>query len=65
MRPSVLILVLAACVLAAAGCARKKGFEKPGFAYGCPIGEVKVSSMEDLIAFLHREASIDRDTARG
>jgi uncharacterized protein YcfL len=50
MRPSVLILVLAACVLAAAGCARKKGFEKPGFAYGCPIGEAKVGSMEDLIA---------------
>jgi len=50
MRPSVLLLVLAACVLAAAGCARKKGFEKPGFAYGCPIGEAKVGSMEDLIA---------------
>jgi uncharacterized protein YcfL len=50
MRPSVLILVLAACVLAAAGCARKKGFEKPGFAYGCPIGEVKVGAMADLIA---------------
>ena len=50
MRPSALVvLVLAACVLAAAGCARKKGFERPGFAYGCPIGEAKVSSMEDLI----------------
>ena len=49
MRPSVVILVLAACVLAA-GCAKKKGFEKPGFAYGCPIGEAKVSSMENLIA---------------
>jgi uncharacterized protein YcfL len=50
MRPSVVVaLVLAACVLAAAGCAKKKGFEKPGFAYGCPIGEAKVSSMEDLV----------------
>ena len=33
----------------AAGCSTKKGFEKPGFAFGCPIGEAKVSSMEDLI----------------
>jgi len=49
MRPSVVILVLAACVLAAAGCAKKKGFEKPGFAYGCPIGDAKVSNMEDLV----------------
>ena len=32
-----------------AGCATKKGFEKPGFAFGCPIGEAKVSSMEDLV----------------
>jgi uncharacterized protein YcfL len=36
-------------VLAAAGCAKKTGFERPGFAYGCPIGEAKVSSIEDLI----------------
>jgi uncharacterized protein YcfL len=50
MRTSaVLIVVLAACMLAV-GCAKKKGFEKPGFAYGCPIGDVKVSSMADLIA---------------
>ena len=49
MRPSLVVLVLAACVLAAAGCAKKKGFEKPGFAYGCPIGDAKVSNMEDLI----------------
>ena len=27
----------------------KKGFEKPGFAFGCPIGDAKVSSMEDLV----------------
>jgi uncharacterized protein YcfL len=40
---AVLLLVLAA------GCASKKGFEKPGFAFGCPIGDTKVSSMEDLV----------------
>ena len=33
----------------AAGCATQKGFEKPGFAYGCPIGDAKASSMEDLV----------------
>jgi len=33
----------------AAGCATKKGFEKPGFAYGCPIGDAKASSMGDLV----------------
>ena len=33
----------------AAGCSTKKGFEKPGFAFGCPIGEAKVSSMDDLV----------------
>jgi uncharacterized protein YcfL len=50
MRPSAIaMLVLAACVLAVTGCAKKKGFEKPGFAYGCPIGDAKVSSMEDLV----------------
>jgi len=32
-----------------AGCAAKKGFEKPGFSFGCPIGDSKVSSMEDLV----------------
>ncbi len=31
------------------GCSTKKGFEKPGFAFGCPIGEAKVSSMDDLV----------------
>jgi uncharacterized protein YcfL len=48
MRTAVL---LAAAVLAAvlAGCSTKKGFEKEGFAYGCPIGNTKVGSMEDLI----------------
>ena len=41
--PVVLVAALAA------GCATKKGFEKPGFAFGCPIGETKVGSMEDLV----------------
>ena len=34
---------------AAGGCATKKGFEQPGFAFGCPIGDTKVSSMDDLV----------------
>src|SRR5512138_2966806 len=44
-------LTLAALVTMAlaAGCATKKGFEQPGFAFGCPIGETKVSSMDDLV----------------
>ena len=33
----------------AAGCSAKKGFEKPGFSFGCPIGDARVSSMEDLV----------------
>lgn len=33
----------------AAGCVTKKGFEQPGFAFGCPIGEAKVGSMDDLV----------------
>jgi len=32
-----------------AGCATKKGFEVPGQAFGCPIGEQKIASMEDLV----------------
>src|SRR3954463_5833933 len=39
---------LAATALVTAGCATKKGFEQPGFAFGCPVGESKVSSMDDL-----------------
>jgi hypothetical protein len=31
------------------GCGTKKGFEKPGFAFGCPIGDTKISSMGDLV----------------
>jgi len=42
------IIALLAAALAA-GCGAKKGFEKPGFAYGCPIGDQKISSMEDLV----------------
>jgi uncharacterized protein YcfL len=42
------VLVLLAAVLAVGACAKRKGFERPGFAYGCPIGDNKVSSMEDL-----------------
>jgi len=43
------ILTAAALSIVAAGCATKKGFEVPGFAFGCPIGEAKVSSMDDLV----------------
>jgi uncharacterized protein YcfL len=42
------IVAMLSTVLAA-GCATKKGFEVPGFAFGCPIGEAKVSSMDDLV----------------
>jgi uncharacterized protein YcfL len=44
-------LTLAALVsmALAAGCATKKGFEQPGFAFGCPIGDTKVGSMDDLV----------------
>ena len=41
------IAVLATAL--AAGCAHQKGFEVPGFAYGCPIGDTKVGSMDDLV----------------
>ena len=43
---TIIALLMAALV---AGCGAKKGFEKPGFAFGCPIGATKVSSMEDLV----------------
>ena len=32
-----------------AGCATQKGFEQPGLAFGCPIGDAKVGSMDDLV----------------
>jgi uncharacterized protein YcfL len=43
------ILAAAALGALAAGCATKKGFEVPGLAFGCPLGDVKVSSMDDLV----------------
>jgi len=43
------IVTAAALALFMTGCATKKGFEIPGYAYGCPIGETKVSSMDDLV----------------
>ena len=43
------IVTAVALGLLMAGCATKKGFEIPGYAYGCPIGETKVSSMDDLV----------------
>lgn len=48
MKAVTLVLALLAVALAA-GCGTKKGFEKPGFAFGCPIGESKISSMDDLV----------------
>jgi uncharacterized protein YcfL len=48
MKRTGMILVVALGALAA-GCASKKGFEQPGYAFGCPIGEAKVSSMDDLV----------------
>jgi uncharacterized protein YcfL len=48
MNPKWMIAVAASAMLAA-GCATKKGFEQPGFAFGCPIGEAKVGSMDDLV----------------
>lgn len=48
MKSAWVIAAVASSALVA-GCAAKKGFEKPGFAFGCPIGETKVSSMQDLV----------------
>jgi uncharacterized protein YcfL len=48
MTRTLLIPALLSAALAA-GCATKKGFEQPGFAFGCPIGETKVGSMDDLV----------------
>jgi uncharacterized protein YcfL len=48
MRHAWILAALIALALTA-GCATKKGFEQPGFAFGCPIGESKVSSMDDLV----------------
>ena len=48
MNPKGMIAAIAAAALVS-GCATKKGFEQPGFAFGCPIGEAKVASMDDLV----------------
>lgn len=48
MKAATLAVALVAAALAA-GCGTKKGFEKPGFAFGCPIGDQKISSMSDLV----------------
>ena len=47
MKHSWMIAALLPALLAA--CATPKGFEQPGFAFGCPIGDAKVSSMDDLV----------------
>jgi uncharacterized protein YcfL len=41
--------IIALAAVLTAGCATKKGFEVPGYAYGCPLGDSKVSSMDDLV----------------
>jgi len=43
------VLAALAATMLIAGCATKKGFEQPGYAFGCPIGEQKVGSMDDLV----------------
>jgi uncharacterized protein YcfL len=46
-RTCTILALLAAAALA--GCATKKGFEVPGQAFGCPVGDAKVGSMDDLV----------------
>jgi uncharacterized protein YcfL len=46
---SVAIAASASAFLVLGACATKKGFEQPGYAFGCPIGEDKVGSMDDLV----------------
>lgn len=48
MRSTPFVIALLGAALLA-GCSTKKGFEKPGFAFGCPIGDAKISSMNDLV----------------
>jgi uncharacterized protein YcfL len=43
------MLAAALAAVLAAGCGTKKGFEVPGQAFGCPIGEQKIASMEELV----------------
>ena len=47
MKHSWMIAVLLPVLFSA--CATQKGFEQPGMAFGCPIGEAKVGSMDDLV----------------
>ena len=44
-----LVPAVLGAALVVAGCATKKGFEKEGYAFGCPIGGQKVGSMGDLV----------------
>jgi len=48
MKTTSLLAVLMTALLAT-GCGTKKGFEKPGLAFGCPIGDAKIGSMDDLV----------------
>ena len=48
MKRFVVVAALGALV-AVAGCAGRKGFEREGFAFGCPIGESGIGSMAELI----------------
>src|SRR3954471_3974894 len=48
MKTQWIVTAVAAAVLVA-GCATQKGFEQRGYAFGCPVGESKVSSMDDLV----------------
>ena len=61
MKAVALVIALLAIALAA-GCGTKTGYEKPGFAFGCPIGETKISSMDDLVkAKVAKEGSRNPD----
>jgi uncharacterized protein YcfL len=48
MKASTVVAVTLAALFMT-GCGTKKGFEKPGFAFGCPIGDTKIASMSDLV----------------
>jgi uncharacterized protein YcfL len=48
MKTTLIVTAIAATALLG-GCATKKGFEQPGYAFGCPVGEQKVGSMDDLV----------------
>jgi uncharacterized protein YcfL len=48
MKAKRVLAALAATMLVAV-CATKKGFEQPVYAFGCPIGDQKVGSMDDLV----------------